>query len=104
MFIYIYSIFINQKLISMGFGGSVAGMIASLKNNKRSRVSTFKKLKGYENISYKKGKIEKKATPKQLKEIREKLQKENKRNLIITVTVFSFSIIVLFVLFNYVKF
>jgi len=88
----------------MGFGGSVSAMLASLKNNKRSRVSTFKKLKEYENISYKKGKIEKKATPQQLKEIRERLQKENKRNSTITVAVFAFSIIVLFVLFNYVKF
>ena len=62
----------------MGFGGSVSAMISSLKNNKRSRVSTFDKLKRYENAKYKKGKIEKKATPQQLKEIRERLQKENK--------------------------
>ncbi len=37
----------------MGFGGSVSAMITGLKNNKRPRVSTFKKLKGYENVKYK---------------------------------------------------
>lgn len=88
----------------MGFGGSVSAMITSLKNNKRTRVSTFKKLKGYQNTSYKKGKIEKKATPQQLKEIREKIQKENKKRVLITITVFSICVIVLFVLFYFVKF
>ena len=59
-------------------GGSIQGMITSLKNNKRSRVSTFKKLESYQNIKYKKGKIDKKASPKLLKEIREQIRKENK--------------------------
>ena len=31
----------------MGFGGSAAAMITSLKNNKRTRVSTFKKMKDF---------------------------------------------------------
>ncbi len=88
----------------MGFGGSVSAMISSLKNNKRSRVRTFDKLKRYENVKYKKGKIEKKATPQQLKEIRERIQKENRRIFIITITVCTLSVIALFILFNYVKF
>ena len=67
----------------MGFGGSVSAMVSSLKNNKRSRVSTFSKLKRYENVKYKNGRIEKKATPQQLKEIRERLQKENKKALLL---------------------
>ncbi len=37
----------------MSFGGSVSAMLTTLKNNRRKRVSTFKKLKGYENIKYK---------------------------------------------------
>jgi len=88
----------------MGFGGSVSAMITSLKNNKRPRVSTFKKLRGYENVKYKEGRIEKKATPQQLKEIREKLQKENKRNLTITLTLLVITITAVFILLNYLKF
>lgn len=89
----------------MGFGGSVSAMITSLKNNKRSRVSTFDKLKKYENVKYKDGgKIEKKATPQQLKEIRERIKKENKKNLTITLTICIATVIVLLLLFNYVKF
>jgi len=53
----------------MSFGGSVSAMLTTLKNNKRKRVSTFKKLKTYEDVKYKKGRIEKKATHQQLKEI-----------------------------------
>ena len=88
----------------MGFGGSVSAMITSLKNNKRSRASVLEKLKEYENIKYKEGKIEKKATPQQLKEIRERLQKENKRTRILTITIlsiFSIVLLILFALFNY---
>ena len=88
----------------MSFGGAVSAMLTSLKNNKRSRVSAFEKIKGYENIPYKKGKIEKKATPLQLKEIREKLQKENKRNTIIIVITAIIVAVILVILFYYVKF
>ncbi len=66
----------------MGFGGSVSAMMTSLKNNKRTRPSAFKKLKGFENGAYKDGSIDKKASPKLLKEIREKTIKENKERLI----------------------
>jgi hypothetical protein len=31
----------------MPFGGSLAGMIASIKANKRTRVSTFEEIKDY---------------------------------------------------------
>jgi len=88
----------------MGFGGSVSAMISSLKNNKRSRVRTFDKLKKYENVKYKEGKIEKKATPQQLKEIRERLQKENKKNQTISITILIAFIILTYTLFNYLKF
>lgn len=61
----------------MSFGGSVLAMMTSLKNNKRTRPSAFKKLKDFENGSYKKGTIDKKASLKLLKEIREKTIREN---------------------------
>ena len=88
----------------MSFGGAVSAMMTSLKNNKRARISTFKKLKNYEDVKYKKGPIKKKATPEQLREIREKLQKENKRDLLITILVIASLLILSFVLFNYIKF
>jgi len=80
----------------MSFGGAVSAMATSLKNNKRERVSVFKRLKGYENVKFKKGKIDKKATHQQLKEIRERLQKENKKELIITLTIVSGLFFILF--------
>ena len=66
----------------MGFGGSAAAMVASIKNNKRDRPSAFKKLKGLENSVYKKGTIDKKASPKLLKELRERTIKENNKQLL----------------------
>jgi hypothetical protein len=66
----------------MSFGGSVAAMVSSIKNNRRTRPSTFKKLKGYENGIYKKGTINKKASPKLLKDIREKIKRQNNIRLI----------------------
>ncbi len=88
----------------MSFGGSVSAMITSLKNNKRSRKSTFDKLKAYEKVTVTKVEFENTATPEQLKEIRVRLQKENKRNRIITLTIISSIVIILFLVFNYVKF
>ena len=88
----------------MSFGGAVSAMVTSLKNNKRPRVSAFKRLKGYENVKYKKGKIEKKATPQQLKEIRERIQKENKKERIFTIVFMTTAVIILYILFTFVKF
>lgn len=42
-------------------GGSIQGMITSLKNNKRSRVNTLEKLKDYKKAKYKSGAITKKS-------------------------------------------
>ena len=71
----------------MGGGGSIQGMITSLKNNRRPKASAFKRLKGYENVKYKKGEIEKKATPQQLRAIREQIQQEHKKEQVITIVV-----------------
>lgn len=64
----------------MGFGGSVAAMIASLKANKRTRVSTFDKIKDLKKSSKTELYFKKKASPLELKKIRDKLQKENDAN------------------------
>ena len=57
---------------------SIAAMVTSLKNNKRTRVSTFKKMKDFKEGKNIQVSFDKSATPHQLKNIREKLQKENK--------------------------
>jgi len=71
--------------------GSIAAMITTLKNNKRTRVSTFEKMKNFKEGKNIQVYFDKNATPLQLKNIREKLQKENskklKRNLILFGTV-----------------
>lgn len=101
---YDYGLLFNLQLNIMSFGGSVSAMVPSLKNNKRSRRSTFDKLKAYEKVTVTKVKFENTATPEQLKEIRERLQKENRKNRIITLTTTISIVIILFLVFYYVKF
>ena len=62
----------------MSFGGAVSGMITSLKNNKRSRSDTFKKMKNFEGVHYNEIHFDKKATPQQLEKIKAKIKKENR--------------------------
>jgi prophage maintenance system killer protein len=62
----------------MSFGGAVAGMIASIKANKRARVSTFEKIKNYKKSRKTELFFPKKATKRDLTEIAKKIQKENK--------------------------
>ncbi len=83
----------------MGGGGSIQGMITSLKNNRRPKASAFKRLKGYENVNYKKGEIEKKATPQQLRVIREKMQQERRQEQVITIIVIAIVFSILSLLF-----
>ena len=88
----------------MGFGGSAAAMITSLKNNKRNRVSALEKLK-----NHKKGKViqvnfDKKANKIQLKQIREKLQAENKRKLRRNIILFVLGILIIIYAIGFVKF
>lgn len=71
----------------MGFGGSTLAMITSLKNNNRRRKKKpFENIKAYigygNNVFNKKHPNYKKATEEQLKVIREKVQKENRKLLI----------------------
>ncbi len=66
----------------MSFGGSVQGMVTTLKNNSSligKRIKYFN-LKG--SAKYLRKKINfKKATPDQLKKIRDQIQLENRKNL-----------------------
>lgn len=64
----------------MGFGGSVSAMLASLKNNKRTRPSAFKKLKenGAEYTSRTTLHFDQKSTPAQLRALRKRIKKENR--------------------------
>ena len=57
--------------------GSISAMIASLKANKRTRVSTFDKLKNYKKSKKSELHFDKKASPIELKRIKKKIQQEN---------------------------
>jgi hypothetical protein len=83
---------------------SISGMITSLKNNKRNRVSTFDKLK-----NFKKGKsiqvaFDKEASSYQLKKIKEKLQEENKKSLKKTVIILIVAICIIIYAIGFMKF
>jgi prophage maintenance system killer protein len=81
----------------MPFGGVVAGMIASIKANKRAHVSTFKKIK-----DYKKTKLLflKKATKSDLTEIAKKIQIENKATFFKNAALLIIAILVLLYIVN----
>ena len=68
-------------------------MIASLKHNKRERVSAFEKLKNFKEGNNIQVNFNKKSSSYQLKKIREKLTTENRirnrRNLLILVIAMS---------------
>ena len=64
-----------------GFSSHASSMISSIKNNLKARnIDYFKASKI--SATYKKGKIDKKASPELLKRIREKTRRENKLQLI----------------------
>ena len=86
-----------------GLSGHASSMITSLKNNlRRKSIENFKSSKT--KSEYREGTIDKKATPEQLKEIREKLQKENRKKLIIALLYFVISFAILIILLNVIKF
>jgi len=89
-----------------GLSGHASSMITSLKNNlRRKNLEHFKSSE--KNIAYTKIEFENKATPEQLKEIRERLQKENtkiQKKYISILGVSFVLVLILFILFNYIKF
>lgn len=88
----------------MGFGGSAAAMITSLKNNKRNRVSTFEKLKNHKKGNSIKVSFRKKASKNQLKNIREKLQAENKQKRRRNIIFLTVGILIIIYAIGFVKF
>ena len=75
----------------MGFGGSAAAMITSLKNNARRRKT--REHFSRDKLGFgKKGALDEfdfpKATPEQLLAIKEKMRKENRKRLIMMISTF----------------
>jgi hypothetical protein len=89
----------------MSFGGAVGSMLTSLKNNKRDRKSALKRLKDNPAEYGEDGKLhfEKKATPAQLKKIREDLRRRNKQIMIRNVSIIVAIMIVLIYLIGFAK-
>ncbi|MDY0780911.1 hypothetical protein [Tenacibaculum sp. IB213877] len=88
----------------MSFGGAVSAMITSLKNNKRPRKSVFDKLE--KNTGALSGKLyfDKKATQKQLSEIKQRLQKENRIRITRNIIIFLIFISICIYVIGFVKF
>lgn len=88
----------------MGFGGAVGAMITSLKNNKHKRPSAFKKMEGYEHNLHTELQFNKTANQKQLDEIKEKLQQENRKRTIRNILLFSIAISILIYFIGFYKY
>lgn len=88
----------------MSFGGAVSAMIASLKNNKRKKVSAFEKLERFQKENSDKLYFEKSASKKELDLIKNRIQKENRtrtiKNGIVALTIFIILIVIVFVFIN----
>ena len=82
----------------MGFGGSVAAMISSLKSNARSRKTTYdKKDKTFDRYGHEKKNRAiktKSATPEQLEKVRTRLKKENRIQTRIAIAIVVVSVLV----------
>ena len=83
---------------------SIAAMITTLKNNKRTRVSTFKKMKDFKEGKNIQVSFDRKATPHQLKNIREKLQKENNERMKRNIIIITFLMIIIIYCVGFIKF
>ena len=83
--------------------GFVAHMIASLKANKRSRVSTFDKIKNYKKSKKSALHFDKKASPLELKKIKEKILRENEIAFKMKVVILILLITILLIGLNYIE-
>lgn len=87
---------IITKLKVMSGGGAISSMVASIKNNRRERISKLEKLKNTSN--HRENIIDhKKASPELLRKIRTKLQLENKIRNQKAIIKTSFLLILLFI-------
>ena len=81
-----------------------AHMIASLKHNKRERVSAFKKMKDFKEGKNIEVYFDKKVTKYQLKKIRDKIQQENKYRLRKNIIFFTIAMLIFIYAIGFVKF
>jgi len=82
---------------------SISGMITSLKNNKRTRVSTFEKMKNFKEGKNIQVSFDKKSTPDRLKRIKETLQAENKKSLKKNIIIIIVAISIIIYVIGFVK-
>ena len=84
---------------------SIAAMVMSIKNNKRARQSALKKLDKNGSYSTKiKLFFHRNASKKQLRDIKEKLRKENKKVLIRKTAIILFLLIIVIYCIGFAKF
>lgn len=81
-----------------------AHMIASLKHNKRERVSAFKKMKDFKEGKNIEVYFDKKVSKYQLKKIRDKIQQENKYRIRKNIIIFTIAMLILIYAIGFVKF
>lgn len=81
----------------------ISGMITSLKNNKRKRISTFDKIENFKEGKNIKVYFDKKATPHQLKKIKDKLEQENKKLLKRNIIIFTIGLLIIIYCIGFIK-
>ena len=82
----------------------ISHMVASLKHNKRERISAFEKIKNFKKGNNFQVTFHKKATANQLKKIREKLTSENRKRKLKYILVFAVGIISVIYCVGFLKF
>ena len=88
----------------MGFGGSVAGMIVSLKNNKRNRKSAFEKLDRFQKENSDTLHFKNSATQEELEAIKSCIKKENNVLLIKNILLFVIALAILYCAISFINF
>jgi Tfp pilus assembly protein PilN len=90
----------------MGFGGSVSAMLASLKNNKRERKSTFEMMKKNNTgkVNSDKLNFKHKASKKEILAIRDKIRKENRKRFIMQCLTICITALIIILLLSQIKF
>ena len=88
----------------MGFGGATSAMITSLKNNKRTRKTSFDKLEDYQKESFSKLSFNKKTNKEDLEKIRLRIKKEQKITFFKNTLLFIFISLLLIYLIGFVIF
>lgn len=90
----------------MSFGGAVSAMQTSLKNNKRERVNTFKKLKEHNFEEKENGKLyfKNKATPEELEAIRKKIKRESTKKMLMNITLLAVFCLSVLLVIGFAKF